>query len=80
MAATQVTIRPESGSDVTAIHLLTKEAFRNAEHSSFTEQFITDALRKSGKLTISLVAVDHNEVIGNVAISPVALSDGSSGW
>jgi putative acetyltransferase len=80
MAATQVTIRPESGSDGASIHLLTKEAFRHAEHSSFTEQFITDVLRESGMLTISLVAIDHNEVIGHVAISPVALSDGSSGW
>ena len=80
MVASQVTIRPESAGDVTAIHSLTKEAFRNAEHSSFTEHFITDALRKSGMLTISLVAVDHNEVIGHVAISPVALSDGTPGW
>lgn len=80
MAAAQVTIRSESRSDVAAIHLLTKEAFRHAEHSSFTEQFITDALRESGMLTISLVAIDHNKVIGHVAISPVALSDGTSGW
>src|ERR1700749_3504376 len=80
MTATQVTIRPESGSDVAAIHLLTKEAFRHAEHSSFTEQFITDALRESGMLTISLVAIDRDEVIGHVAISPVDLSDGTSGW
>lgn len=79
MAATQVTIRPESGSDVAAIHLLTKEAFRHAEHSS-SEQFITDALRESGMLTMSLVAIDHNNVVGHVAISPVTLSDGTSGW
>jgi len=49
-------IRKESPSDVASIHAVTVAAFLNAPHTSHTEQFIVDALRKAGALTISLVA------------------------
>jgi predicted N-acetyltransferase YhbS len=75
-----ISVRPESAEDIGAIHSLTREAFRNAEHSSFTEQFITDALRNSGMLTISLVAVDQGRIVGHLAMSPVTLSDATGGW
>lgn len=73
-------IRPEQPTDVAAIHALTEDAFRQAEHSSHTEQFIVDALRARGELTVSLVAEQDGEVVGHVAVSPVAVSDGSTGW
>ncbi|AWH25674.1 N-acetyltransferase [Stenotrophomonas sp. YAU14D1_LEIMI4_1] len=73
-------IRPEQPADVAAIHALTEAAFRQAEHSSHTEQFILDALRARGELTVSLVAEQDGEVVGHVAVSPVAVSDGSTGW
>lgn len=73
-------IRPEQPADVAAIHALTEAAFRQAEHSSHTEQFIVDALRDRGELTVSLVAEQDGEVVGHVAVSPVAVSDGSIGW
>jgi predicted N-acetyltransferase YhbS len=75
-----ISVRPESAEDIGAIHSLTREAFRNAEHTSSREQFITDALRNAGKLTISLVAVDQGEIVGHLAMSPVTLSDGTAGW
>jgi putative acetyltransferase len=75
-----VLIRPETPADVDAIHALTVAAFRDAEHTSHTEQFINDALRNAGQLTLSLVADDGGAVVGHVAISPVSLSDGSGGW
>ena len=74
------TLRPETPADIPAIHHLTAEAFQNAEHTSRTEQFIVDALRAAGQLTISLVAEDAGTVIGHVALSPVTLSDGTPGW
>ena len=43
-----LSIRPELASDIPAIHALTKAAFRNAPHSSHTEQFIVNALRQAG--------------------------------
>lgn len=75
-----VSIRPEAPGDIAAIHALTIEAFRDAAHSGHTEQFINDALREAGVLSLSLVAEDDGRIIGHVAISPVSLSDGSTGW
>jgi putative acetyltransferase len=75
-----VVIRPERPSDVAAIHELTKAAFLNAPHTGYTEQFIVDALRNAGVLTLSLVAETAGALLGHVAISPVTISDGSIGW
>jgi putative acetyltransferase len=78
--AMTIKIRSESPSDVTAIEIVTKAAFLNAPHTSHTEQFIANALRKAGMLSVSLVAEDNGAIVGHVAISPVSISDGSSGW
>ncbi|MFV1845809.1 GNAT family N-acetyltransferase [Stenotrophomonas maltophilia] len=74
------TLRNEAAADISAIHALTAAAFATAEHSSHTEHFIVDALRARGELAVSLVAEVDGERVGHVAISPVAVSDGSSGW
>lgn len=73
-------IRRESPSDAAAIHAVTAAAFLNAPHTAHTEHFIVEALRKAGALTISLVAEHDGAIVGHVAISPVAISDGSAGW
>ena len=73
-------IRNEQAADSDTIAQLTEAAFRSAPHSSHTEQFIVNALRHCGQLTVSLVAVEDGEVVGHVAISPVRISSGSSGW
>lgn len=73
-------IRPERESDVAEIFALTRAAFARAAHSSGTEQYIVNALRQAGALTLSLVAEDAQEIIGHIAVSPVRISDGSSGW
>jgi putative acetyltransferase len=75
-----LTIRPEVPSDIPSIHTLTQAAFLHAPHTAHTEQFIVDALRKAGALSLSLVAVDGEQLLGHVAISPVTISDGASGW
>jgi putative acetyltransferase len=73
-------IRSESQSDAAAIHAVTTAAFLSAPHTAHTEQFVVDALRKAGALTISLVAEQAGEIAAHVAVSPVSLSDGSTGW
>jgi putative acetyltransferase len=73
-------IRCESPDDVTAIDAVTVAAFRHAAHTSHTEQFIVQALRRSGQLSVSLVAEDDDAIVGHVAASPVTLSDGTVGW
>ena len=55
-----ITIRDEQPEDIESIETLTHAAFLNAEHTSHTEQFIVNSLRKSGQLTISLVAVEDD--------------------
>lgn len=75
-----IAIRRERADDIPAIARLTEAAFANAEHSSHTEQFIVAALRRSGQLAVSLVAVEGAEVLGHVAVSPVRISSGATGW
>jgi putative acetyltransferase len=75
-----VEIRRETTADIWAIEAVTASAFLNAPHTSHTEQFIVSALRKTGKLTISLVAVSEGTVVGHVAVSPVSISDRTPDW
>lgn len=75
-----ITIRDEQVEDIEALENLTKVAFQNAEHTSYTEHFIVNSLRNHGQLTISLVAVEDSYIIGHVAISPVQISSGEMGW
>ena len=75
-----MTLRNEHPQDIEAISRLTEAAFRNEEHSSHTEHFIVNALRRTGQLSISLVAAEHDQILGHVAISPVSISSGVTGW
>ena len=75
-----MTIRNEQPQDIEAISRLTEAAFRNEEYSSHTEHFIVNALRRTGQLSISQVAAEHDEILGHVAISPVSISSGVTGW
>lgn len=78
----KITVRPETPADVDAISRIIVAAFQNAAHSSHTEQFIVNALRRDNRLTISLVAVraGDDSIVGHVAISPVTISSGAAGW
>lgn len=73
-------IRAELSADSQAIEAVTVSAFSRAPHTSHTEQYIVDALRRAGRLSVSLVADSDGAVIGHVAASPVVISDGAPGW
>lgn len=75
-----IVIRPETPADIDAIRDVTVAAFRTLEVSNHTEQFIIDALRAAGALTFSLVAEVEGQVVGHIAFSPVAVSDGTGSW
>jgi putative acetyltransferase len=75
-----VEIRSESPADVQKIEAVTASAFLNAPHTSHTEQYIVNALRRAGKLSVSLVAMLDDALIGHIAISQVSISDGTLGW
>lgn len=77
-------IRLETDNDVAAIRAVEYAAFRHhpqhAPGAEPTEHLIVDALRGSGRLSLSLVAEVRGEVVGHVALSPASLGDETSGW
>lgn len=75
-----ILIRPESQADRQIIGEITRQAFASHPHSNQTEHFIIEALRQAKALTISLVAEYSGRVVGHIAFSPAAISDGSIGW
>lgn len=75
-----ITIRPEAPGDKTTIHALTKAAFADLPFSDGDEHHLVDRLRADGDLTLSLVAEDAERIVGHIAISPVAISDGAKDW
>ena len=73
-------IRPERPGDADAIDRVVRDAFLSAPHAGGTEHLIVRELRRSKALAISVVAVVDGKIVGHVAVSPVAISDGSPGW
>jgi putative acetyltransferase len=73
-------IRNEKSTDIEAISEVTVAAFQNHPISNQTEEFIIKALRDANALTISLVAEIDGKLVGHIAFSPVAISDGSLNW
>ncbi|MBR9912868.1 MAG: N-acetyltransferase [Gammaproteobacteria bacterium] len=75
-----IQISNESSADITHIQRVTEQAFLHAPHTQHNEQLIVDALRRSGALTTAQVAKVDDKIIGHVAISPVSISGGATGW
>ncbi len=76
----EIGIRPETNADIDPITEVTAAAFESLEISNHTEQFIIEALRAAKALSISLVAESDGQVVGHIAFSPVAVSDGADNW
>jgi putative acetyltransferase len=73
-------VRPEIPGDEPAIGEVTIAAFADLDISGHTEQYVIRALRDADALTVSLVAELDGRIVGHLALSPVAMSDGSPGW
>lgn len=80
MTTQKILIRDEARHDAEVIAEVTVAAFDSLEISNHTEQFIVEALRSAGALTVSLVAEVDGHVVGHIAFSPVVISDGSNNW
>lgn len=76
----EIIIRDETAADIDAITETTIAAFKTLEVSNQTEQFIIEALRGAGALTVSLVAELDGRVVGHIAFSPVKISDATPNW
>ncbi len=79
-AVPQIQIRAELPDDFAAIDQVVVDAFRDAPHSSHTEQRIVAALRAAGKLLVSKVATEDSRIVGHVAVSPVEIDGRDLGW
>lgn len=80
MPIENILIRDEREDDDEVITAVTAAAFETMEISDHTEQFIVKALRAAGALTVSLVAEVDGAVVGHIAFSPIAISDGTPNW
>ena len=69
-----VHIRPEQPGDEQAIHAVNAAAFPEE-----SEARLVDALRDAGNLTVSMVAVEDDRIVGHVAFSPVTTESGVLG-
>lgn len=63
-----IVIRPESPADISAIQDVESKAF-----GRYAEADLVDALRSRGAVTLSLVALESDEVVGHVLFSPVTI-------
>ena len=75
-----VEIHPETARDVDDIRGINIDAFRDHPISRQTEHLIVEALRDSGALEVSLVAVSEGRTVGHIAFSRAAVGDSESGW
>jgi putative acetyltransferase len=80
MTLNTISIRPEQAADHAAIYDITKRAFAPMPYAGGDEQDLIDTLRAGGALTLSLVAVEGDRVVGHVAFSPATAADGSPNW
>jgi putative acetyltransferase len=73
-------IRDEQPADIDAIRIVVATAFAALTASDQTETAIIDRLRSSGALTLSMVAVASDEVVGHIAFSPVTIARRNEDW
>jgi putative acetyltransferase len=69
-----VTVRSEEPGDFAPVRVVHESAFPSA-----AEAALVDALRASGRLTVSLVAEVEGRVVGHIAFSPVTVAGGLAG-
>jgi predicted N-acetyltransferase YhbS len=73
-------IRAERPSDAAAIRAVTIAAFESSPYGHNGEAGIVDALRADGALTLSLVVLEGDKVLGHAAFSPVTAFSPVEGW
>jgi putative acetyltransferase len=63
-----ITIRHEKSSDIAAIHHVNEQAFNRPEEAN-----LVDMLRAHGKVSLSLVAVEDDRIVGHILFSTVSI-------
>src|SRR4030043_1887815 len=75
MGQLMLTIRQETPEDMPAIRYVNEQAFGGT-----VEADIVEKLRHRGALTLSLVAMPNNEIVGHIAFSPVKVESERSSF
>jgi putative acetyltransferase len=75
-----IEIHPETEREIADIRDINVDAFRDHPISRQTEHLIVEALRDSGALEVSLVAVSEGRPVGHIAFSRAPVGDAESGW
>ncbi len=73
-------IRRELDIEVADISRVTEAAFRDRDYAGGDEQVVIDRLSNAGDLSLSLVAIDDDDLIGQVTFSPATNEDQSDPW
>ncbi len=73
-------IRKEQRGDEARIYEVTEAAFKPMPFSDGSEPECVNQLRDDGDLTVSLVAVKDEVIIGHIAFSPVFLDGANDHW
>lgn len=73
-------IRDQQPDDDTVVRQLVGDAFRGRPYSDGREPAILEALRAAGALTVALVAEEGDQILGQVAFSPVAINGTARDW
>lgn len=77
-------IRTEMSADIKRIERLTYDAFLNHPHhapgAKPTEHLIVNQLRDNDALSLSLVAIEQDIILGHIAFSPVTINGMVCGW
>ena len=73
-------IRDQTEADFSAVHELVIAAFKTLPVACGREQFVMDALWRTGAATVALVAEDRGEVVGQAVFSKVLVSGHDVGW
>lgn len=76
----RIDIHPETASSIDDIREINIAAFRDHPISRQTEHLIVDALRDTGALEVSLVAVVEGRTVGHIAFSKAGAGDSESDW
>ena len=76
----KVDIRGEQSEDHADIHEVTRLAFTGQPFSEGDEPELIDRLRSEGALTLSLVAMDGDVLVGQITFSPADLTSGKGAW
>ncbi len=75
-----INVRSETSDDINDIEKVTIEAFKNHPHSNQTEHEIINKLRDNGALSVSLVAIINNTIVGHIAFSKVKINNKFVQW